>query len=993
MANCSTEAEIPLNQIDGDPEVNTSGKGEFKGIFFDKVKLIAAAVVLVILLIIIIVLAAVLGQERARRGKDEIHPGGETEEEKEGGSPTPPGPTTAGPEPWWRIRLPDNVIPFHYDLTLHIDMNKPNFKGKVKIWFNVTSPTPYVLVHALDMNFTANEVRKLSGGPIPIKRYFKFEKNQFLVTELETSLDRDQYTMTLEYSGEYGKDLRGMYKSSFIDENGKESFFTATQFEPLRARRAFPCFDEPAMKATFNVTLVHDPNLIALSNMPIYRSQIDDGWKYDHFRKTVKMSTYLAAFAVGDFKYKETKTGSGIQIRVYARPDVLDQVDYALKVSNETFIYFEEFFGVPYSLPKSDGIALPVFGPSGMENWGLIKYRETNLLLMEGETSSSSKESIAKLVAHEVGHQWFGNIVTMEWWTDLWLNEGFATYVSSIGMDHVHPEWNIIDQFIVIAVQDTLQLDGLASSHPVRIPVEDPQKIGEIFDAISYKKGASILLMLHYYLGNEVFRDGLKRYLTKHAYANAETDDLWNAMTEANKAAGKTMDVGKIMNTFTLQMGYPVVTITATETPNTYQATQDRFLYYKDPKANYSSSQYNYKWVIPFTYYTGSRKSNNPPTDTMSKIIDKETVSLNWDGNGWIKGNIGQTGFYRVNYEEKNWDMLAEQLKNNYKVFNATDRAGLIDDSFNLARANLLNHTKPLSISSYLDKEEDYVPMLSALRKFSHILEIVPSTRPAHKYLQMYVEYLTKTQYDKLGIKDQGTHLDKFLRTILLDANCEAGVRSCLGNMTKMFQEWMNDPVKNAVPADLKALVYHFGIVTGGEKEWNFAYDQFKTTTVISDKNTLLYAMAGSQQPWIIQRYLEYTLDPSKISPRNLVYVMYYIAKSNEMGANVAWNFFQLKWNVISKMYGGSYMTLRRFIPFVSRRFSTDFELQQLLDFIQTVNKGGPLSWTVQQSIEKVKENIQWRKTNENDVESWLKDFFAQKSKKDTDDGFTDPAK
>ncbi|PFX22347.1 Thyrotropin-releasing hormone-degrading ectoenzyme [Stylophora pistillata] len=710
-------------------------------------------------------------------------PGGETEEEKEGGSPTPPGPTTAGPEPWWRIRLPDNVIPYHYDLTLRIDMNNPNFKGKVKIWFKVTSPTPYILVHALYVNFTANEVRKLSGGLVPIKRYFKFRKNQFLVTELESSLDIGQYTTTLEYSGEYGKDLRGMYKSSFIDKNGKESFFTATQFEPLRARRAFPCFDEPAMKATFNVTLVHDPNLVALSNMPIYRSQIDDGWKYDHFERTVIMSTYLAAFAVGDFKYKETKTDRGIQIRIYTRPDVLDQADYALKVSNETFIYFEDFFGIKYTLPKSDGIALPVFGPSAMENWGLIKYRETNLLLMEGETSSSSKESIAKLVAHEVGHQWFGNIVTMEWWTDLWLNEGFATYVSSIGMDHVHPEWNIIDQFIVTTVQETLQLDGLASSHPVRIPVEDPQKIGEIFDAISYKK----------------------RYLTDHAYGNAETDDLWDAMTKASKAAGKTMDVGKLMNTFTLQMGYPVVTITSTDAPNTYQATQNRFLYYKDPKGNYSSSPYNYKWVIPFTYYTGSSNFNDPPTDTMSTIIDKESVSLSWDGNGWIKGNIGHTGFYRVNYEEKNWDMLAKQLENNYK---------------------------------------------------------------------MYVEYLTKTQYIKLGIKDQGTHLDKFLRTILLDANCEAGVRSCLGNMTKMFQDWMNDPVKNA--------------------------------------------------------YLEYALDPLKISPRNLFYVMYYIAKSNEMGANVVWSFFQFKWDVISKMYGGSYMTLRRFIPYVSRRFSTDFELQQV---------------------------------------------------------------
>lgn len=993
MADCHNEAETPLKQpeVDGEPRVQPSGKlaafHAFPGLFLNKTKLIVLAVLLLILLIIIIVLAAVLGHERAKDRRQITPPGVKGEKEEVG--PTSVGPTTPGPEPWWKIRLPRDVKPYHYDLTLHIDLNKPHFNGTVATWVDVLSPTPYVLLHAVDMNITKAEVRKVSGGVQAIKRQFMFEKNQFFVIEMESPLEKDQYVTTLEFSGAYVDDMRGMYKASFKYKNGTESLFSATQFEPLKARKAFPCFDEPAMKATFNVTLVHDPGLIALSNMPIYQSEVNDGWKYDHFKKTVKMSTYLAAFAVGDFKYKQTKTDKGIQIRIYSREEALDQVDYALLVSNETMMYFEEFFGVKYPLPKSDGIALPAFGPSGMENWGLIKYRETKLLLKEGETSSSSKEGIAKLVAHEVGHQWFGNIVTMEWWTDLWLNEGFASYVSAIGIDHIHPDWKIIDQFIARAVQDSLELDGLANSHAVRIPVEDPNRIGEIFDAISYKKGASILLMLHYVLGNSIFRDGLERYLTKHAYGNAETSDLWDAMTEASTAAGIGMNVGNIMNTFTLQMGYPVVTIAASSKPNTYEATQDRFLYYKDPSANDSSSPYDYKWVIPFTYYKGDKKSAIPPRETISLTIDDKPVELKWDGNGWIKGNVGQTGFYRVNYEEKNWDALAEQLQYYHKVFNSTDRAGLIDDSFNLARANLLNHTKPLSISSYLIKEEDYVPMLSAMRKFSKILEILPSTTPAYKYVQRYVAYLTKPQYDKLGLKDQGTILEKFQRTLLIDANCAAGVQSCLRNMTQMFRQWMEE--NKSVPPDLKSSIYHFGIVTGGEKEWDFVYDQFKSTDVVSDKLILLQAMAGSQEPWIIERYLEYALDPSKIGPGYLSYVMYYITDTNEIGANVAWNFFQLKWEKISNIYGGPYNALRRLISYVSRRFSTQFELQQLLNFLNSVNKDGPTPWSVSLSIESVKINIQWRKTNEKDVENWLRDFFS-KPGTNTDDGFSEPA-
>lgn len=983
MTDNMVKEVLPLQFEEPDGEQKKEGKWAFfDDLFSNKIKLIAIVIFILILVIIIIILAAVLGHERSKhRGETKVSKEGKDKEQGPTRGPTRGPtlvvrPTTLGTGPWSQVRLPANIKPSHYNIILSIDLTKPNFNGTVSIWIKISIITSYILLHTSNMNVTLVEVKKESGEQIPVKRYFDFDKNQFLVIELESPLDQGTYITTVEYSGKYSADLRGLYKSSYRDKNGVESFFAATQFEPLRARRAFPCFDEPALKATFNVTIVHNPKLISLSNMPLYQTYEKEGFKYDRFEKSVKMSTYLVAFFVGDFKFKETETDRGVKIRIYSREEVLDQVDYALEVTNQTMMYFEKFFGVPYSLSKSDGVALPAFGPAGMENWGLIKYKERLVLLREGMTS----QSITTLVAHEVGHQWFGNIVTMDWWTDLWLNEGFATYVSAVATQHIRPEWHSIPQFIVNYVFNSLDVDGLQSSHAVRIPVIDPQKILEIFDIISYRKGGSILFMLHNFLGDEIFRDGVKRYLTKHAFGNAETKDLWDAMTEAIQAAGKTTDIRKMMNTFILQMGYPVVTVTKSSKSNTYVASQSRFLYYQPPTTQKRSvgSPHNYKWVIPFSYFSGPLRTSTPPSNTAMKIIEGDSVEFSWNGGDWIKGNIGQTGFYRVNYEIGNWKILTTQLKYNHKIFNDTDRAGLIDDSYNLARANLLNHTIPLSLSVYLTKEEDYIPLVTAMAELKQIIKIVPSTRPVYPYLQKFIEYLTKEQFDKLGMEDTADHFTWMKRGLILESNCLAGGASCLRNITRMFNQWMNDPIKNAVAPHLKYLVYYIGVMRGGEAVWDFVFEQFKSANV-SDKSALHYALAGSQEPWLIERYLKYSLDLSKIDKSYLTSAFYYVADSNAVGTNVVWNFLRLNFDRISNLFGSPQLTLKTFIPHVSSRFSTDYQLKQLEESVKRVLKDETPPWTVNQAIERVKINIQWRKSHETDVFNWLKGFFNAK--------------
>ncbi|KAJ7382213.1 hypothetical protein OS493_036246 [Desmophyllum pertusum] len=523
----------PLRQLDEEspplsPEFKKSGEKTSSKIV-NKQTIIIAAIVIVILLILVIVLGALLVVERAKYK--------ELEKEDEGStgsvavSTSAPGPTTAGTEVWWNVRLPDNIVPVHYDVLLYIDLKKLEFHGKVEILVNVTKPTENVLVHVNKMNITSVSVEKASGGdPLEIQRKFWFEKNQFYVIIMKPALMKGQYKIKMEFKAWLTDDLAGLYKSTYKRKDGREVTIAATQFQPTDARRAFPCFDEPALKATFTVTLAHDPSYISISNMPIKATETQDRWQLDRFNKTPIMPTYLLAFVVCDFKHKTEISKSGIKMTFYAPPDQIDQVDYAKSVGVKMLDYMEDYFNIKYPLPKADMIAIPDFAAGAMENWGLITYRETALLFKPGASSESNKKRVASVISHELAHQWFGNLVTMDWWDDLWLNEGFASFVEYYGVNETEPSWKMLDQFVVADMYSAFTLDGLANSHPIKVPVNHPDEINEIFDSISYNKGASIIRMLQFFLGRTVFLKGLTNYLNKYRYGNTVTDDLWNAL-------------------------------------------------------------------------------------------------------------------------------------------------------------------------------------------------------------------------------------------------------------------------------------------------------------------------------------------------------------------------------------------------------------------------------------------------------------------------------
>ncbi|KAK8734033.1 hypothetical protein OTU49_017450 [Cherax quadricarinatus] len=441
------------------------------------------------------------------------------------------------------VRLPRALKPLHYMVKLQPFING-NFSimGYVEVEMEVVEPTSNITLHINDI-ITNNETIKLTpsddrtGSKIGIVKHLYDKEREFYIAKLNKELKPGKkYVLSMEFVGYLNDKLLGFYRSSYTDEQGNEKWIAVTQFQPTDARRAFPCFDEPALKATYEIFLGRESSMSSLSNMPKFETipiEGQDGWVWDHFNTSVPMSTYLVAFVISDFASMESNDNDHVLFRVKARKAAINQADYALLTGPKILTHFEDYFNVSFPLPKQDMIAIPDFSAGAMENWGLITYRETAMLYDPEVSSARNKQRVAIVVSHELAHQWFGNLVTPDWWTDLWLNEGFASFMEYIGVDHAEPTWNMMEQFVTEDVQRVFSLDWLESSHPISIPVGHPDEINEIFDLISYLKGASLIRMMNFFLTEKTLRKGLSNYLIGLKYKSAEQDDLWQYLTEA----------------------------------------------------------------------------------------------------------------------------------------------------------------------------------------------------------------------------------------------------------------------------------------------------------------------------------------------------------------------------------------------------------------------------------------------------------------------------
>ncbi|KAM6202406.1 aminopeptidase N [Rhynchocyon petersi] len=905
---------------------------------------------------------------------------------------TTPGPisstTLDQSKPWNRYRLPKTLIPESYNVRLRPYLTPNNeglyiFEGNSTVRFTCKDATNVIIIHSKKLNYTSKSVlREVGGSQAPeIVNTQWILPTEYMVLHLASSLVKNkQYELDSSFVGELADDLAGFYRSEYMD-GGVKKVLATTQMQAPDARKSFPCFDEPAMKATFNITLIHPKNLIALSNMPPRGNSIplpeDPNWNITEFETTPKMSTYLLAYIVSEFTSVEDVSSKGVQIRIWARPSATREGHsiYARNVTGRILDFFAQHYATPYPLEKSDQIALPDFNAGAMENWGLVTYRESALLFDPFSSSISNKERVVTVIAHELAHQWFGNLVTVAWWNDLWLNEGFASYVEYLGADYAEPTWNLKDLIVLNEVYRVMAVDALASSHPLSSPedeVNTPAQISELFDSISYSKGASVIRMLSDFLTEDLFKQGLTSYLQAFCYSNTNYLNLWEHLQKAvdNQTAIKLpASIRTIMDRWTLQMGFPVITVdTATGT-----ITQKHFLL--DGNAT-RPSEFNYLWIVPIT---SIRNHVTQDTYWLNGTQEAQSELFRTAADEWVVLNINVTGYFQVNYDNNNWKKIQNQLQTNLTAIPVINRAQVINDAFNLASAQIVPVTLALNNTLFLSRETEYMPWQAAMNSLSYFRLMFDRTEvygPMQAYLRKQVtplfEHFKKVTNNWTERPQSLT--DQYNEINAISTACSNGLQECETLVSKLFADWMSHPETNTIHPNLRSTVYCNAIALGGEKEWDFAWEQFQNATVVNEADKLRSALACSNKVWILNRYLSYTLNPNLIRRQDATSTISSIC-SNVIGQPLVWDFIRSNWKKLFQDYGGGSFSFANLIQAVTRRFSTEYELQQLEQFkADNMDIGfGSGTRALEQALEKTKANIKWVNQNKEEVLKWFK--------------------
>ena len=777
--------------------------------------------------------------------------------------------------------LNKNITPTHYSLHFVPDFLKPkdpSFIGHVAITIDVHAPVSEMVLNQKGLEVSSVSLQYQGKQVlIPQKNIKHNPDDQTVSICFGKTIQPGKGILSMDFSGKLGAG-EGLYCSMYEGKKGKEYILT-TQMEPAFARQAFPCVDEPAAKATFDTTVTIDERIDALSNtLPIAEKKLRNGKKQITFAKTPRMATYLFYLGAGKFDYLTDKYRD-IIIRVITMPGKAEQGTFALDAAKKFLTFYETYFEIPYPLPKLDLIAVPDFAMGAMENWGAITYRETSLLYNEKTSSLAEKQRVAEVVSHELVHQWFGNLATMKWWNDLWLNESFADFMAHKAIEVFFPELEPWSQFLQ-ASQNAYSLDALKSSHPINIDVKTPEEIDEIFDAISYQKGGMVLRMLESFLGEDIFKKGLHRYLSQFSYANAEGKDLWNAL---EKASGKP--VGKIMDSWLNQTGYPVVSVEKEK--NTLLLSQRRFLY---------AGSVSGIWTIPLTLTMDNT--------TTSCLMDKKKTSITVAGkHTWIKINAQEAGFYLVKYAS---DMLPdlEQVISTKELGNI-DRWGIHNDASALCIATEMPLQEYLHLLESYHNEDDYLVLIDiarSLEKFTlYMYGEKGYPRVAAAATQTYNAILSRLGWEP---KEGEKRTDMQIRAAVLAGLGMLNDSVVREKTQEMFQTFLKD--KTAVHPDLRGAMYAIAAWHGTEKTYQQLLELHRKEESQAEKNRLLRALASFQDKTMLTRTLDMMFqDEVKMQDAYLIPIT---LSSHPIGKLLVWSWLQKHWNKVKEQYVGVFV-------------------------------------------------------------------------------------
>ncbi|XP_066237978.1 endoplasmic reticulum aminopeptidase 1 [Saccopteryx leptura] len=891
---------------------------------------------------------------------------------------------TGTPFPWTKMRLPEHIIPIHYDLMIHANLTTLTFEGTTAIDITPRLPTSAIILHSQHLQVSKATLKKgtgerLSEKPMRILEHSAHEQIALLASEpLVVGL---LYTVVIEYASNLSENFHGFYKSSYRTKEGEVRILASTQFEPTAARMAFPCFDEPAYKATFSIKVRREPRHLALSNMPLVKSvAIAEGLIEDQFDVTVKMSTYLVAFIISDFKSISKMTKSGVKVSVYAVPDKINQADYALDAAVTLLEFYEDYFSIPYPLPKQDLAAIPDFQSGAMENWGLTTYRESSLLFDAEKSSASSKLGITMTVSHELAHQWFGNLVTMEWWNDLWLNEGFAKFMEFVSVSVTHPELKVEDYFFGKCF-NAMEVDALNSSHPVSTPVENPAQIREMFDDVSYDKGACILNMLRDYLGADAFKSGIVQYLQKYSYKNTQNEDLWNSMANICPSDGpqrmdgfcsrgqhsfssshwkqESLDVRTMMNTWTLQKGFPLITVTVRG--RNVHMKQEHYM-----KGTDDSPETGYLWHVPLTFITSK-------SDWAQRFLlkTKTDVLILPEEVEWIKFNVGMNGYYIVHYEDDGWESLTGLLKGTHNAISSNDRASLINNAFQLVSIGKLPIEKALDLTLYLKHETEIMPVFQVLNELIPMYKLMEKRdmNEVETQFKAFLIGLLRDLIDKQTWTDEGSISERMLRSQLLLLACVRKYQPCVQRAEGYFRDWRDADGNLRLPNDVTSAVFAVGAQT--TEGWDYLYSKYQSSLSSTEKEQIEFALCTSQNKEKLQWLLDQSLKGDIIKTQEFPGILRAVGR-NPVGYQLAWQFLRENWNKIVQKFELGSPSIAFMVMGTTNQFSTRARLEEVKGFFSSLKENGSQLRCVQQTIETIEENIRWMDKNFDKIRVWL---------------------
>ncbi|CAI6369413.1 unnamed protein product [Macrosiphum euphorbiae] len=858
-------------------------------------------------------------------------------------------------------RLSPFVRPQQYFINLYPNLQEGSFTGSVNITIILDTPQSYIKLHSKGLDIKETKLNSSSVTAFPL-----LALDCWVVVPNE-ELSAGEYNLQISFEGSLLDKVVGFYQSVYEDSTSNEQHYMATsKLEPTYARLAFPCFDEPQLKSKFKISLTRPSgnNYIALSNMNQESEEINvpaNGFTTVHFANTVPMSTYLVCFIVCDYQSLEpVKADQGFPLTVYAKNGQTENMKYAQHVGLKTMNYYLNYFGIQYPLPKLDLIPIEDFNDGAMENWGLVTFQETRVLYNESNSSIDDQERIAHIVTHELAHMWFGNLVTMKWWNDIWLNEGFASYMKYKATQVVHPDWDIDTSFPIHNLQPVQYVDGKLSSHAMVQNVSHPNQINGMFDSISYSKGSTVLQMLESLLGEEVFRIGVTAYLKRFAFNNAETDDLW---TELQTVTQNTVNVKKIMDTWTRQAGFPVVSAIRNGTKLTLK--QQRFLSNPNTNLSNASSPYNYKWEIPITYTT----SNN---NTIHKfLLSKDVVSITIDipDAEWIKLNHRQVGYYIINYSESDWGLLNNLLKNNFDVLSVADRSNLLHDSFILANSNYLPYDISLNMTKYLSLEHHYVPWHVVATNLQTLSEHLYQ-RPAHKNLEKYVQHLLGSIKENIwNDSSYKNFIQRKLRAVIIKLGCAYGLPSYLKKVYELFKRFVNDKIKPH--PDIRDTVYYYGMSQGNDIEFNKLWNISLNEKEPKERGSLINALTASKETSILTKLLKLAEHDSHISSREYLRIIILINR-HHFGTQFVWDFLRENWQDLVDRFSLCDGQLGTLIPSVCSHFNTQERIREMNIFFDQYPEAAVGNNIRKTTLDVVSNNIKWLEKHEAVISNWL---------------------